>query len=148
MFRIKQGLISLIDLCCYFFLSKALIHKSFKLGDEFNNFDRGIPTYHRNMTCLSFNTRLLRTSQILRCIFWEGEWLFAVFLPTTDFFIHIEISPCKLKELQFFTCTRCLWPLNSTGSIACHTHCDTGHLFKWSTQENNLSDLRFSREMK
>ena len=33
------------------------------------------------------------------------------------------------EGLQSLTCARHSWPLSSEGSLACHTYCDTGHLF-------------------
>ena len=33
------------------------------------------------------------------------------------------------EGLQNLTYARHLWPLNSEGSLACHTYCDTGHPF-------------------
>ena len=37
------------------------------------------------------------------------------------------------KGLQILTYARHSWQLSSEGSLACHTYCDTGHPFIWSS---------------
>ena len=45
---------------------------------------------------------------------------------TREFFTHMETSPFLVKASKY---TRHTWPLNSEGSLACHTFCDTEHPF-------------------
>ena len=40
-------------------------------------------------------------------------------------FTHLETSP----KVQVKGCKFAIWPLSSEGSLACHTYCDTRHLF-------------------
>ena len=49
--------------------------------------------------------------------------LFGVFRPTREFFTHMETSPLSLKGCKFWHM------LDTYGSLACHTHCDTGQSF-------------------
>ena len=37
------------------------------------------------------------------------------------------------EELQILVYTQHSWPLSSEGSLVCHTYCDTGHPFVWSS---------------
>ena len=41
----------------------------------------------------------------------------------------METSPFTGEKLQILTYTRHLWALSIEDSLACHTYCDTGHLF-------------------
>ena len=50
--------------------------------------------------------------------------LFGVFRPTREFFTHMETSPLSMKGCKF------LPMLVTYGSLACHTHCDTGQPFR------------------
>ena len=59
--------------------------------------------------------------------------LFWVYRPTWEFFTHREKSPVPVKGYKFFTYAWYSWPLNSEGSLVCHTYCDTGHPFIWSS---------------
>ena len=54
-------------------------------------------------------------------------FLFGVFRPT---FGDVTIA---WEGLQILTYARHLLPLSSEGSLACHTFCDTGHPFIWSS---------------
>ena len=42
------------------------------------------------------------------------------------------------EGLQILTYARQIWPLCSEGSLACHTHCDTGHPFIMVISEEPL----------
>ena len=55
--------------------------------------------------------------------------LSVVFRPNREFFTHTETSPLPVKGLQILTYAEHSWPLSCEGSLACHTFCDTGHLF-------------------
>ena len=55
--------------------------------------------------------------------------LFGVFRPIQEFFTHVETSPLPGKDRNFFTCAWHSRPLSSEVSLACHTNCDTAHLF-------------------
>ena len=48
--------------------------------------------------------------------------------PNREFFTHMDTSPLPVKGCKL-TYTRHSWPLDSEGSLACHTYCDTGHPF-------------------
>ena len=71
-------------------------------------------------------------------LFWGNFFkTFSVFFKETKMFIHwygdVTISG---EGLQILTFTRYSWPLNSEGSLACHTYCDTGHPFKLVISED------------
>ena len=53
--------------------------------------------------------------------------------PTREFsLIHVWIGEVTIFN-EGLTHARYSWPLNSEGSLAWHTYCDTGHPFKWSS---------------
>ena len=50
------------------------------------------------------------------------------FVPFENFHSFADVTIAG-ERLQFLTYARHSWPLSSEGSLACHTYCDTGHLF-------------------
>ena len=85
-----------------------------------------IRTFPAPVPSLVFCKHLIRTP-------WRnmGEFLFVCL----DFLSHSRIFH-SFGEVNTFgegqpilTYARHLWPLSTEGSIACHTYCDTGHLF-------------------
>ena len=61
--------------------------------------------------------------KFLFCLF---VCLFGVYRLTREFFTHMETSPLPMKGCKILTYARHSWLLSSEGSLACHTHCDTG----------------------
>ena len=57
------------------------------------------------------------------CLFW------GVFRPNREIFFSYGDDTIAGEGLQILTYARYSWPLSSEGSLACHTHYDTGHLF-------------------
>ena len=57
------------------------------------------------------------------CLF---VWSFSSHSRIFHSFGDVTIAGEGLQILTFF---RHLWPLSSEGSLACQTHCDTGHPF-------------------
>ena len=64
------------------------------------------------------------------CKLWWGN--VCLFVCLFGFFVPLEnFSPIWSVTITAanFDFARNLWPLSSEGSLECHTHCDTGHLF-------------------
>ena len=55
------------------------------------------------------------------CLFW-------VFRTTRDFFTHMETWPWLVRGCKFDLCSA-LMAIEQWGFLACHTYCNTGHLF-------------------
>ena len=66
------------------------------------------------------------------CLF---VFLFGVFVPLENFSL-IWRRTIAGEGLHILTYARHLWPLRSEASLACHTYCDTGHLFTMVTTED------------
>ena len=47
-------------------------------------------------------------------------FVFGVYRPTREYFTYMETSPLPVNGYARHT-----WPLNSEGSLACHSFCDT-----------------------
>ena len=61
--------------------------------------------------------------------------LFGGFRPIHEFFTHIEMSPLPVKACNFFHMLGTYGHMNSEGSLAFHTYCDTGHPLKVISQD-------------
>ena len=90
------------------------------------------------MSFFNWNHRVILTQiciKYLKRLFVCFICLFVcVFRNTREFFTHMEMSSLPVKgRLQMLTYTRHSWPFSSEDSLACHTYCDTGHPFIWSS---------------
>ena len=74
---------------------------------------------------ISFSMFIIEAGSIYLLVF----WLLGVFHPTREFFHSYGDVTMTGERLQILTYAQHSWPLSSKGSLACHTYCDTGHLF-------------------
>ena len=65
------------------------------------------------------------------------------------FHIHVHVVDVTIagEELQILTYSPHSWPLNTDVSLACHTYCDTGHMYKMVISEETPIAERLAVEM-
>ena len=62
--------------------------------------------------------------------------VFCLYVPMENFSLIWRRHHYWWRASTFFTYTRHSWQMNSEGSLACHTYCDTGHPFKMVISED------------
>ena len=81
---------------------------------------------YRPIECRSqeINNIVVYINHVLLDLFYLFDWSFS-----SHSRIFHSFGDVTGERLQILTYDRHLWPLSSESSLACHTHCDTGHPF-------------------